>query len=66
MIQKQSISGKTLSGKTFDQFKELQSALEWIKSWRFRSKENPEKAKQTLPFKVGLLITKPKQKTKKS
>jgi len=45
MIQKQSISGKTLSGKTFDQFKELESALECIKSWRFRSKENPRKSK---------------------
>ena len=45
---------------------ELESALiECIKSWRFRSKENPEKVKQTLPFKVGVLITKPKRKTKK-
>jgi len=44
---------------------ELESAVECIKSWRFRSKENPEKVKQTLPFKVGVLITKPKRKTRK-
>lgn len=47
---------KPLTAKSVDQFHLLETACEWVSSWRFRH-ATKKTVKSTLPFQQGLLIT---------
>jgi len=47
---------KPLTLRSIEQFKELEDAVGWIDSWKFKSTKTG-KTKDSLPFKEGLLLT---------